>query len=112
VQPIYFQGLFVFDRIKALAREHPEWKEKEPFASVLKGDLKGDSDWPKGAGKARHLPARSQGVKKADRRDKYSARIIPRRMELYNSPEYLRYLIHVFHDIPLVGGTRSMPTVG
>ena len=28
------------DRIKALAPEHPEWKEKEPFASILKGDLK------------------------------------------------------------------------
>ena len=40
-QPIYFQGLFVFDRIKALAPKHPEWKEKEPFASVLNGDLKG-----------------------------------------------------------------------
>jgi phosphoglycolate phosphatase-like HAD superfamily hydrolase len=40
-QPIYFQGLFVFDRIKALAPERPEWKEKEPFASVLKGDIKG-----------------------------------------------------------------------
>jgi phosphoglycolate phosphatase-like HAD superfamily hydrolase len=40
-QPIYFQGLFVLDRVKALAPKHPEWKEKEPFASVLKGDLKG-----------------------------------------------------------------------
>ena len=40
-QPMYFQALFVFDRIKALAPQHPEWKEKEPFASVLKGDLKG-----------------------------------------------------------------------
>jgi phosphoglycolate phosphatase-like HAD superfamily hydrolase len=40
-QPAYFQALFVFDRIKALAPEHPEWKEKEPFASVLKGDMKG-----------------------------------------------------------------------
>jgi len=39
-QPMYFQAFFVFDRIKALAPEHPEWKEKEPFASVLKGDLK------------------------------------------------------------------------
>ena len=28
------------DRIRALAPEHPEWKEKEPFASILKGDLK------------------------------------------------------------------------
>ena len=39
-QPMYFQAFFVFDRIKALAPQHPEWKEKEPFASVLKGDLK------------------------------------------------------------------------
>ncbi len=40
-QPLYFQFLFVIDRVKALAPQHPEWKEKEPFASVLKGDLKG-----------------------------------------------------------------------
>jgi phosphoserine phosphatase len=39
-QPAYFQALFVFDRIRELASQHPEWKEKEPFASVLKGDLK------------------------------------------------------------------------
>jgi len=40
-QPMYFQAFFVFDRIEALAPRHPEWKEKEPFASVLKGDVKG-----------------------------------------------------------------------
>ncbi len=40
-QPAYFQLLFVIDRVKALAPEHPEWREKEPFASVLKGDMKG-----------------------------------------------------------------------
>ncbi len=39
-QPMYFQAIFIFDRIKALAPQHPEWKTKEPFASVLKGDLK------------------------------------------------------------------------
>jgi phosphoserine phosphatase len=39
-QPMYFQAFFVFDRIKALAPQHPEWKEKEPFASVLKGNVK------------------------------------------------------------------------
>ncbi len=38
-QPMYFQAFFIFDRIKALAPEHPEWKDKEPFASVLKGDV-------------------------------------------------------------------------
>jgi hypothetical protein len=40
-QPMYFQLAFVLDRVKALAPKHPEWKEKEPFASVLKGDMKG-----------------------------------------------------------------------
>jgi len=40
-QPMYFQMLFAFDRVKALAPQHPEWKTKEPFASLLKGDLKG-----------------------------------------------------------------------
>ncbi len=39
-QPMYFQAFFIFDRIKALAPQHPEWREKEPFASVLKGDVK------------------------------------------------------------------------
>jgi phosphoglycolate phosphatase-like HAD superfamily hydrolase len=40
-QPMYVQLSFAFDRIKALAPQHPEWKNKEPFASVLKGDVKG-----------------------------------------------------------------------
>jgi phosphoserine phosphatase len=39
-QPLYFQAVFIFDRIKALAPQNPEWKEREPFASVLKGDVK------------------------------------------------------------------------
>ena len=39
-QPMYFQFLFALDRVKALAPQHPEWKDKEPFASLLKGDLK------------------------------------------------------------------------
>ncbi len=39
-QPMYFQAFFAFDRVKALAPQHPEWKDKEPFASVLKGDPK------------------------------------------------------------------------
>ncbi len=39
-QPMYFQLAFALDRVKALAPKHPEWKTKEPFASLLKGDLK------------------------------------------------------------------------
>jgi phosphoglycolate phosphatase-like HAD superfamily hydrolase len=40
-QPIYFQLAFALDRVKALSPQHPEWKQTEPFASLLKGDIKG-----------------------------------------------------------------------
>jgi phosphoserine phosphatase len=40
-QPMYTQLLFAIDRVKAMAPQHPEWKDTEPFASLLKGDLKG-----------------------------------------------------------------------
>ncbi len=39
-QPVYFQVYFIIDRIRQLAPQHPEWKDQEPFASVLKGDMK------------------------------------------------------------------------
>lgn len=40
-QPMSFQFVFALDRVKALAPQHPEWKTEEPFASLLKGDVKG-----------------------------------------------------------------------
>ncbi|MBA3481375.1 MAG: haloacid dehalogenase-like hydrolase [Pirellulales bacterium] len=40
-QPIYVQFAFALDRVRALAPQHPEWNEKEPFATILKGDVKG-----------------------------------------------------------------------
>lgn len=39
-QPLYFQFLFAIDRVKALSPQHPEWRDKEPFASLLRDDLK------------------------------------------------------------------------
>ncbi len=39
-QPLPVQLFFALDRVKALAPQHPEWRNKEPFASLLKGDLK------------------------------------------------------------------------
>ena len=36
--PIYSQVVFALDRVAALAPEHPEWNEKEPFRTVLSGD--------------------------------------------------------------------------
>ena len=38
--PIYVQLAFALDRVKALAPQHPEWKDKQPFKAVLEGDLK------------------------------------------------------------------------
>ena len=39
-QPLPVQLYFALDRVKALAPQHPEWKTQEPFASLLKGDMK------------------------------------------------------------------------
>ncbi len=39
-QPTYFQFFFVFDRVKALAPQHPEWRERQPFKAVLENDMK------------------------------------------------------------------------
>src|SRR6266568_2741361 len=39
-KPIYFQFQFGLDRVKALAPQHPEWKNKEPFNHLITGDMK------------------------------------------------------------------------
>ena len=39
-QPVPVQFYFVADRVKALAPQHPEWKTREPFASLLQGEVK------------------------------------------------------------------------
>lgn len=38
-QPVYFQLAFAIDRVKALALQHPEWKEKQPFKAILEDDI-------------------------------------------------------------------------
>ena len=38
-KPVYFQLLFAIERVKALAPEHPEWAETQPFTGVLENDL-------------------------------------------------------------------------
>jgi phosphoserine phosphatase len=40
-QPLYFQLMFALDRVRALAPQHPEWKQQQPFKAVLAGDVKG-----------------------------------------------------------------------
>jgi hypothetical protein len=39
-QPMYTQLTFIFDRIKELADQHPEWKTQQPFKALLEGDMK------------------------------------------------------------------------
>jgi phosphoglycolate phosphatase-like HAD superfamily hydrolase len=39
-QPVYFQVLFAFARVKALAPKHPEWRTQQPFKGVLEDDMK------------------------------------------------------------------------
>ena len=39
-QPMMFQFAFAIDRLKALAPQHPEWKDKKTLAAVLAGDMK------------------------------------------------------------------------
>ena len=38
-QPLYVQGLFVLNRVRALAPRHPEWKDTQPFKAVLENDM-------------------------------------------------------------------------
>lgn len=38
-KPAYFQLYFAMDRVKAMADEHPEWKDVEPYKSALNDDL-------------------------------------------------------------------------
>lgn len=38
-QPAYFQLFFAIDRVKAMADEHPEWKNKQPYKAILENNM-------------------------------------------------------------------------
>lgn len=38
--PLYTQFVFSFERVRQLAPQHPEWKNKQPFKGILEGDMK------------------------------------------------------------------------
>ena len=49
-QPVYAQAMFALDRVHAMASQHPEWKNSEPFRAVLGNDMGAiakfsESDW-------------------------------------------------------------------
>jgi len=37
-RPVYFQLIYAMDRVRAMAPDHPEWRETQPFKAVLEGD--------------------------------------------------------------------------
>jgi len=39
-QPAYFQFFFAMDRVKEMAKDHPKWKNEQPFKAVLEDDMK------------------------------------------------------------------------
>ncbi|MFN3591929.1 MAG: HAD family hydrolase [Thermaurantiacus sp.] len=39
--PLPFQAFFMLDLLKARAKDRPQWATEEPYASAMKGDLKG-----------------------------------------------------------------------
>jgi phosphoserine phosphatase len=48
--PLYAQAMFALERVGKMAPQHPEWKQKDPFKSVLAGDHAAmgkftESDW-------------------------------------------------------------------
>jgi phosphoglycolate phosphatase-like HAD superfamily hydrolase len=38
-QPVYFQLFYALDEIRSMAKEHPEWKDKQPYKAVLDNDM-------------------------------------------------------------------------
>ena len=46
VYPMYTQALFAFDRVKALAPQHPEWKTRQPFIPVAPTAFMSPSNTP------------------------------------------------------------------
>ncbi len=40
-KPAYFQLFFAIDRVKKLAKHHPEWKTEQPYKAVLANDIEG-----------------------------------------------------------------------
>ncbi|MCA6075329.1 HAD family hydrolase [Fulvivirga sedimenti] len=39
-QPVYFQLIFAFDRVKQLADQHPEWQGDSLMSAAIRGDVK------------------------------------------------------------------------
>jgi hypothetical protein len=46
-EPLPTEVFYTLDEIKRMAPQHPEWKNKQPYAAVLNNDMKG----PRGDGR-------------------------------------------------------------
>lgn len=38
-KPFYFQLAFALERVRAIAAQHPEWREQQPFKAILEKDI-------------------------------------------------------------------------
>lgn len=38
-QPVYFQLFFALDKVRVMAPQHPEWKNKQPYKAVLENNM-------------------------------------------------------------------------
>lgn len=45
-QPNYAQAQFTIDRVKALAPQHPEWKDIQPYKAILENDIEKIKSFP------------------------------------------------------------------
>lgn len=43
-KPFYIQAAFMADRIRAMAADNPDWRDRQPYKAVLEGDLATLSD--------------------------------------------------------------------
>ncbi len=48
--PLYTQAVFALDRVRELAPQHPEWKQRDPFKAIISGDREAigkfsEADW-------------------------------------------------------------------
>ena len=107
-----FPELFLFDRVKALAPQHPEWKSKEPFASGLKGDMKGvasaGANGPRNA--RRHALGHDHGGVRKSSCDRIATAKDPKTGRLYTEMVYqpmlemTAYLERMASDLYVFGG--------
>lgn len=120
-QPMYTQVQFMFDRVKALAPENPEWKKQNPFKAIL-GGVKDDLEALKKKDFLELLAATHAGMTSEQfhviAKDWLASAKHPRFQKLYTDCVYqpmlevMRYLrAHGFKTYIVTGGSQAFVRV-